>query len=35
LRALLGLILIVASLKFLWDLVIPPNEYFVLGAGML
>jgi uncharacterized membrane protein YfcA len=35
LRALLGLILIVASLKFLWDLVIPPSEYFVLGAGML
>lgn len=35
LRALLGLILIVASLKFLWDLVIPPQEFFVLGAGML
>src|SRR5262249_35718456 len=35
LRALWGLILIVASLKFLWDLVVPPQEFFVLGAGML
>jgi len=34
LRALLGLILIVASLKFLSDLVIPPQEFYVLGAGM-
>jgi uncharacterized membrane protein YfcA len=35
LRAILGLILIAASVKFLWDLVIPPQELFVLGAGML
>src|SRR5262245_53261978 len=35
LRALLGFILIVASIKFLWDLVIPPSEYYVLGTGML
>jgi uncharacterized membrane protein YfcA len=35
LRAILGLILIAASLKFLWDLIVPPHELFVLGAGML
>ena len=35
LRALLGLILIAASIKFLWDIVVPPQEFFVLGAGML
>ncbi|MFT3727625.1 MAG: sulfite exporter TauE/SafE family protein [Terricaulis sp.] len=35
LRALLGLILIVASLKFLWDIVVAPSEFYVLGAGML
>jgi uncharacterized membrane protein YfcA len=30
-RALLGIILIAASLKFLWDVVVPPQEFFVLG----
>jgi len=35
LRAILGVILIVASVKFLWDLVVPPSEFYVLGAGML
>jgi uncharacterized membrane protein YfcA len=34
LRALLGLILVAASLKFLWDLVVPPQEFYVLGVGM-
>ncbi len=32
-RALLGLILVAASLKFLFDLVIPPVEPYVLGGG--
>ena len=32
-RALLGLILVAASLKFLADLVIPPAEQFVLVSG--
>jgi hypothetical protein len=35
LRALLGALLIAASLKFLWDLVIPPQELYVLAGGML
>jgi uncharacterized membrane protein YfcA len=34
LRALLGLILVAASVKFLWDLVVPPQEFYVLGVGM-
>jgi uncharacterized membrane protein YfcA len=33
-RALLGAILLAASLKFLWDVVIPPQEIYVLGGGL-
>ena len=33
-RGLLGVLLIAASLKFLWDLVIPPAEFYVLGGGL-
>ncbi|PZO51101.1 MAG: permease [Alphaproteobacteria bacterium] len=33
-RGLLGILLILASLKFLWDLVIPPVEPYVLGGGL-
>ena len=33
LRALLGLLLVAASLKFAADLVIPPREFYVLGGG--
>lgn len=32
-RALLGAILVAASLKFLGDIVIPPDELYVLGGG--
>jgi uncharacterized membrane protein YfcA len=32
-RALLGVILIVASIKFLTDVVVPPQETYVLGNG--
>lgn len=35
LRALLGLMLLVASAKFLFDLVIRPAEQYVLGGGLL
>ena len=34
LRALLGGVLVAASLKFLWDLAIQPNEPYVLGGGL-
>jgi uncharacterized protein len=34
LRALLGLLLVAASVKFLLDLVVPPNESYVLGGGL-
>jgi uncharacterized protein len=34
LRAILGVILIIASAKFLWDVVIPPQERFVFGGGV-
>ena len=34
LRALLGAVLVAASLKFLWDLVLQPNEHYVLGGGL-
>jgi len=34
LRGVLGALLIVASLKFLLDLVIPPTEPYVLGGGL-
>ncbi|MGE0740623.1 MAG: sulfite exporter TauE/SafE family protein [Hyphomonadaceae bacterium] len=34
LRGVLGAILILASLKFLWDLVISPEETYVLGGGL-
>jgi hypothetical protein len=34
LRGLLGLILLAASIKFLWDIVIPPTEPYVLGGGL-
>jgi len=34
LRGLLGLLLVGAAAKFLWDLVIPPEELYVLGGGM-
>ena len=33
-RALLGLILLVASVKFLLDVVVPPEEPYVLGGGL-
>ena len=33
-RGILGALLMAASLKFLFDLVIPPEETYVLGAGM-
>lgn len=33
-RGLLGLLLIAASAKFLFDLVIPPEEPYVLGGGL-
>jgi hypothetical protein len=33
LRALLGALLVAASMKFLWDLVITPAEPYVLGGG--
>lgn len=33
-RAILGLVLIAASLKFLWDVVLPPGEQYVLGGGL-
>lgn len=35
LRALLGALLLAASLKFLLDIVIPPAEPFVLGGGLI
>jgi len=34
-RGLLGLLLIAAAAKFLWDIVIPPTEPYVLGGGLL
>jgi uncharacterized membrane protein YfcA len=33
-RGLLGLLLIAASAKFLFDLVVAPQEQFVLGGGL-
>ncbi len=33
-RALLGAILLAASVKFLWDIVIMPPEQYVLGGGL-
>jgi len=33
-RALLGILLVAASLKFLWDVTIPPRELYVLGGGL-
>lgn len=33
-RGILGALLVVASIKFLLDLVIPPTEAYVLGGGM-
>jgi uncharacterized membrane protein YfcA len=33
-RGVLGLLLIIASLKFLFDLVIRPEEFYVLGGGL-
>jgi uncharacterized protein len=33
-RGLLGLLLLAASVKFLWDIVIPPEEPYVLGGGL-
>jgi len=35
LRGVLGLLLLAAAVKFLLDLVIPPQEFYVLGGGML
>jgi uncharacterized membrane protein YfcA len=32
-RALLGAILLAASLKFLFDLVVPPQELYTLGTA--
>jgi uncharacterized protein len=34
LRALLGLILVVAAAKFLWDLVVTPSEQYILLGGL-
>jgi len=33
-RGVLGALLLAASAKFLWDLVIPPTEHYVLGGGL-
>lgn len=33
-RGLLGALLVAASAKFLWDIVIPPTERYVLGGGI-
>jgi hypothetical protein len=33
LRGVLGAILVAASLKFLWDVLIPPKEFYVLTSG--
>jgi uncharacterized protein len=33
-RGVLGVLLIAASVKFLWYLVIPPTEFYVLGGGL-
>lgn len=33
-RGVLGALLVAASLKFLWDMVIPPSEPYVLGGGL-
>lgn len=33
-RALLGVLLILASAKFLFDLVVPPEEQYVFGGGL-
>lgn len=33
-RGLLALLLIAASVKFLWDIVVPPQEPYVLGGGL-
>jgi uncharacterized membrane protein YfcA len=33
-RGILGALLVAASVKFLFDLVIPPEETYVLGGGM-
>jgi uncharacterized membrane protein YfcA len=34
LRGLLGALLVAASIKFLWDVIVPPAEPFVLGGGL-
>jgi uncharacterized membrane protein YfcA len=34
LRGVLGALLVGASVKFLWDLIIPPTEPYVLGGGL-
>lgn len=33
-RGILGVLLVAASIKFLFDLVVPPDEIYVLGAGL-
>jgi hypothetical protein len=33
-RALLGALLMAASAKFLWDIIVPPRELYVLGGGL-
>ncbi len=33
-RAILGIVLVIASTKFLWDLVVTPPETYVLGGGL-
>src|SRR6185503_11101822 len=33
-RGLLGILLVAASAKFLWDVLVPPSEPFVLGGGL-
>jgi uncharacterized membrane protein YfcA len=33
-RGILGALLMAASVKFLLDLVVPPDEAYVLGGGM-
>lgn len=33
-RGMLGALLMAASIKFLWDIFIPPEEFYVLGGGL-
>ncbi len=33
-RGVLGALLVAASIKFLWDIFVPPDELYVLGGGL-